>query len=265
MKRSWRAALFGLAALVAGSPDASAGAGDEGALPLQSPEATGGRRAGAAQGPAPPAGWGRADAEPGAQRRDPMALQVGVDLGLAARLDQPPLWTPTESAGLLLGAQLGLRLGPELALAVAYEHLGLGEQKSEVGLTGAATVSRALDSAWLGLRTYPLRAGPVGAFLHIGLGAAWQRAELSAVAWLPEQPSTAQPFACHGSTSPGPGLRAAAGIETELSRPLRALGAVGLDVYRLDDDIMDGCVPGSGSASLLTVRIGLSYDVDLGS
>lgn len=189
----------------------------------------------------------------------PYTLDVGFMLGTSRRLDDAPLLPITQRQGLMFGLGLGIFLSRRISVGLDYEHLDLGAEESGLTDFGLAAVTRDLNSAWLTMRLYPLRSESVGGFLRIGLGAAWQSAQLAATLLDPVDPSLSVPLQCEGSDSVGFGLRGDLGVDAALGAGVRFNASLGLDSYRLSDQLLSDCVPGAGTATVFGLRSGFVY------
>jgi hypothetical protein len=193
----------------------------------------------------------------------PTRLDLGVRIGYAHRLDDPPFYTADERNGFVLGPEVTLFVVRRVALGLAYEHYLLGGETSGLTPVGAVDVTRTLDTLWLNARLYPILTDRAGLYLGISVGPSWQGAELAGSVWPAHDPGAWQSFHCEGSDTPGPAVRAEIGGDVALAGGLRALVAVGADGYRLSDDLIDDCVPGAGSTTVFGLRLGLVYAMDL--
>jgi hypothetical protein len=102
-----------------------------------------------------------------------------------------------------------------------------------------------------------------GAYLGLAVGPSWQSADMNGSVWPAHDPGRWESFQCHGSDSPGFAMRAEIGGDVAIVGGLRAFAALGIDGYRLSDDVLDECVPGAGSATVFGLRAGLAYAMDL--
>ena len=186
-------------------------------------------------------------------------VDVSLHMGLGARVDEPPLFRSVAPWGLVFGGGLDVFLSERFALGLGYEHIDLGREESDVVAIGAASVSRDLNSLWLRLRLDPVRIDDTAFYTRIGVAAAWQSAELSAVIWPVTQPSSSVPVACEGGASMGLGFGAGVGVDFDLDAGLHSAIDLGAESYLLSDDVLSDCVPGAGSATFVGLRIVLAY------
>lgn len=194
----------------------------------------------------------------------PIALDVDVRFGVAARLDAPALYPADSDVGLLWGAGADVFLSQRLSLGLAYEHVDLGREDSGVLAQGTVRVERDLNNVWARLRIHPYRSEVLGISAALGLGATWQSAQLAGSVWPRAQPDLAQPLRCEGAASANFALRGelAADLATGDSGARVQLGGA-FDAYRLSDELMGDCVPGAGAANVLSLRLTFVYGMDL--
>jgi hypothetical protein len=193
----------------------------------------------------------------------PELLDIGLTLGMGSRLDDAPLYEVTGRQGLLFGLGLDLFFSRRVSVGLGYEHLDLGAEDSGLTPTGSVALTRDLNSLWANLRLYAVRGETVGAFIRLGLGSVWQSADLTGSVWSQIRPDHQLSLNCEGCDSANMALRADLGIDVALSGGLRLLGALGLDSYRLGDELLDDCVPGAGSAAVFGLRTGFAYGAEL--
>jgi hypothetical protein len=198
---------------------------------------------------------------PPAQQPAPIGLELGGHLGAAVRVGDGPHFEIIERAGVSFGAFAFLTPEPAFSLGLAFEHTDLGRERSAAGYFGAFEVIRDLNTLWATVRLNLLR-GELGALgLSFGPGLAWQSADAAGVTTPLLQ---ATPFACSGSDAADLALRAGLGGSLALGGGATLSAGATLDNVRLSSDIMDGCVPGAGSVTLIGIRAALSYRFDVG-
>ncbi len=192
----------------------------------------------------------------------PYVLELHARLGAGLRLDEPPLYRADRVGGLLLGVGLGLELSQHVALGLAYEHLELGSESSGVLPTGAVDVTRGLHSGWLDLKLYPVRVERIGLYLAIAAGLSVQEADLTASLWRAHDPGASVEVFC-GASDVGFALKGAVGFDAIIGPGVRVMLESGLANHRLSDELLDGCSPGAGTATVLAAIGGLGYAWDL--
>jgi opacity protein-like surface antigen len=214
-----------------------------------------------ATAPTPPAA--RATLDDDGSSDDDGALVTAVDIGLligpAVRLDEPAALAVDSRVGLRLGLGADAFLSELWAVGLHFEHVDLGRESSGIGAGGTVTVDRDLNSLWLGLRAYPFTSERIGAYINLGLAASWQSLAATGVGWARAQPSAGVPFRCEGADSISGALRAGLGVDYQVTDGLQLVSAAAFDSYRLPDDVLDGCAPGAGNASVLTAELALAY------
>jgi hypothetical protein len=221
--------------------------------------------AGAQAAPAAPPGPARSEGEGPPislpPRPDPVTLDVGVRLGGAVRLGGSPSFPIESRTGSLFGIGVSIAPSPRYAVALAYEHAGLGAEHGQ-GDLGVVDVDRSLDSLWASVRLTLFRLDRVALAVALGPGLVWQRVDADVIALDPAafQPTT---FRCAEGGGPGLGLRAGLGAEIHLGGGFFfGLDAV-IDELRLSGDPLGTCAPGAGSTGVFGVRGGLAYRLDV--
>ncbi len=191
------------------------------------------------------------------------AWDVDVRMGVAIRLDTPPLYPSDSRTGLLWGAGVDAFLSQRLSLGLAYEHIDLGREDSGVLPQGTVRIERDLNSAWARLRIYPYRTEALGLFGALGLGLTWQSAQLDGSVWPRARPALVRSLRCEGAAGANVALRGEVAMDAALGDGGARLQLGGaLEGYRLSDAVMAECAPGAGSASLLSLRLTLIYGTD---
>ncbi len=193
----------------------------------------------------------------------PEQLDISLTLGMGARLDDAPLYSITERQGLLFGMGLDLFFSRRVSFGLGFEHLDLGAEDSGLTQTGQVTLTRDLNAFWANLRLYAVRTEAVGGFIRLGLGSVWQSADLTGAVWSQIRPDRNVTWSCEGSDSANVALRADVGLDVALTAGLRLQAALGLDSYRLSDELLDDCVPGAGTAAVFGLRTGFAYGAEL--
>ncbi|UQA62060.1 hypothetical protein [Polyangium aurulentum] len=191
------------------------------------------------------------------------AIDVAPSLGALVRLGDAPAFDVTQRGGMTVGASASYYFHP-IALGLTYEHAGFGREESGVGALGVVRISRQLDTVWAFARVRVTGLEPVVPFLQAGPGVVWQTARADGIAFSSGGVGGGQPFSCKASDSANLGLRVGWGVEVPLNRSVLFLGEGSFDAYRLSTDVLDGCALGAGTASALTLRLGLAYRFDLG-
>ncbi len=193
----------------------------------------------------------------------PYQFDMTARLGGAGRLDDPPRYALDRGAGPTLGFGLGLALSKRVALGLSYEYVDFGTERSGVLTTGVVNIERELNNVWLDLKLYPLRFDPVGVYLALGVGLSIQGVAASASIWQPQDPGTNTSVFCSATDSPGFAFQGAVGIDAVIGPGVRLFAESGLANHRLGDEVIDGCVSGAGTATVLAVRSGLGYAWEL--
>jgi len=193
----------------------------------------------------------------------PEQLDIALTLGMGSRLDDAPLYSITDRQGLLFGLGLDLFFSHRVSFGLGFEHLDLGAEDSGLTQTGQVTLTRDLNAFWANLRLYAVRTEAVGGFIRLGLGSVWQSADLTGAVWSHYRPDRNVTWSCEGCDSANVALRADVGIDVTLTAGLRLQAALGLDSYRLSDELLDECVPGAGTAAVFGLRTGFAYGAEL--
>jgi hypothetical protein len=179
------------------------------------------------------------------------------------RLDDPPILEAVTPGGVLVGAGLGLALSPRIAVGLTYEYLDLGTERSNVLQTGVVNVARELHNGLIDLKLYPIKADGFGAYLSVAAGLSVQGADLTGSLWLPEDPGNNVSFFCGATGDPGFAVQGSLGLDMVIAPGTRFLLDGSFANHRLSDEIIGGCAPGAGTATVLAVRSGLGYAWDL--
>ena len=192
----------------------------------------------------------------------PYRLDLFFAGGLGARVDDPPLFEPSSRAIPTVEGGLDLFLSRRLSLGLHYARLALASEDSGILVNGRVRIQRSVDALWFGLRADPLRSEVAAGYLRIGAALAWQHLDVAGAAWSPVTPAIQQPISC-GGTALGFGIRAAVGADVILHHELRFLAEVGADNLRLTSDLVGGCGPGAGTATVVGLRAGFAYGLPL--
>ncbi len=148
---------------------------------------------------------------------------------------------------------------PRFAFGLAYECGELGTEDSQ-GSLGTIDVDRITDSVWASVRVTLFRVDPVALAITLGPGLVWQREDVLALA---PDGALSSAYRCTANDGPGLGLRAGLGGELRLGGGFFFnLDAV-VDALRLSSDTLGTCAPGAGSTTVVGVRGGLTYRVDV--
>jgi len=204
----------------------------------------------------------RADEAPSKKEaKKETGIDLSASLGGAVRIGDAPLFNIDQRMGGVLGLGVGYVWSP-IAIGLSYERTGFGTESTDVGRFGAARVSRALDTVWASMRVRLTGVEPVVPFLGVGIGASFQTATLGGV-FLPQGGTTAPTvFGCTAHDGMNLALRALAGAEVPLGGSVSFVGEASFDAYRLSSEVIEGCVPGAGSANAIGFRFGLLYRFD---
>lgn len=201
----------------------------------------------------PPPRWGL---------EGPYRLDVFLAGGIGARLDEPPRFAASSRAVPMIETGLDLFFSERLSLGLHYGRLALAPEDSGLLPTGHVRIDRSVDLLWLGLRFDPVHEEEIAGYLRIGPGLAWQHLDVRGLAWPAVTPGQQTSISC-GATALGFGIRAAAGVDVVLHDELRFLAEVGADNLRLTSEVVDGCGPGAGTATIFGLRGGLAYGLPL--
>jgi hypothetical protein len=192
----------------------------------------------------------------------PYALAPMLAVGIGLRADDPPLFEPDTRVVPSIEAGLDLFLSRRTSLFLHYQRVALARERSGLLATGQVQLSRSVDSLWGGLRLDPLRSEAAAGYLRLGAGLAWQHLDAVGLAWAPVTPAVHTPISC-GATALGFGIRAALGVDIPVGTALRFVGEAGADNYRLTSEVIGGCAPGAGTATLVGLRAGFAYGIPL--
>jgi hypothetical protein len=193
----------------------------------------------------------------------PTTIDIGGAIGIGNRFGDSSYFDVTARAGLAFGVSAWIAPAPAFAIGIAYQHLGLGRERSDVGPYGVVDITRDAHLAWLGLRLYPLRGESAALFLEIAPGLVFQRATASGLVTDGGPNVTPTPLTCKASDSADFALRAGFGGELKLSENAVAMLGVSLDNYRLSSAPMDDCINGAGTVSEIIITAGFAYRLDI--
>lgn len=194
---------------------------------------------------------------------DPVKIDLGLHLGGVHRLGDAPAFAITDRAGVSFGASAFVAPSRRFSFGLAFEHAGLGGEKSE-GDGGSLTFTRDVNVLWAGLRAYVINTDAVQLGFLIGPGIAWQgvRADGLVTPGIGVLPSV---YSCAGSDSANIALRAGIGARIAFGSGFSFLADASFDSLRLSSDVVDGCAPGAGTVSLIGARAGFGYTFDVTS
>lgn len=193
----------------------------------------------------------------------PYALEIHLRAGASLRVDEPARYELTSPGGGTVEAGLSFAFSRRIALDLRYARATLGAEASGLLESGDVELSRQTDAAWLLLRLAPFRGEGWSIPLHLGPALAWQHVDASILTFDPVRPEFQSAIRC-SATGMGFGLRGALGAIVDLAEGLQLHGDVGVDGMRLGDDVLDGCAPGAGTATVVGIRVGLGYRFPLG-
>jgi hypothetical protein len=209
-------------------------------------------------------------AAPIAPQGDPVSLEVDASVGVSGRLGGAANYDVTSRGGALLGGSVWILPSPRFSLGLAYEHVGLGQERGDFLPSGSVDVTRGLHALWLELELYALRTDRVGLFLVLAPGLGVEHATASG--FVNEYPTSAgtlvpiasaTPIQCSASDTPSFGLRAGIGADLKLAAGAYARLAFTADNHRLSSDPIGDCIGGSGTTTILASSLSFGYRFDI--
>ena len=196
-----------------------------------------------------------------AQHPDPITLDFGLRAGFGDRFSGTSSFPITGRFGSMLGASIAVSPAPGYALGVGYEHSALGREHG-TGDVADVELSRTLDVVWASVRAVLFHTEHLAFVAQVGPGLAFQRADAGVLVY-PTASAAAAAFTCRQSGGPGLALRAGIGLEGRLTRALGVdLDAV-IDNLRLSSAPLGDCAPGAGTVSMVGLRLGFTYRLDV--
>lgn len=193
----------------------------------------------------------------------PITIDVSAILGEAIRLGSADPFTITKRTGLLAGGGLVFTPLPAFGLGFWYEHIDLGADRIGGAGVSSASVERETHGLWLDLRVRPLRRESFSIYAGIGAGLAFQLARADRVEDPEGTGRTARLVLCEASDTASMGLRAGAGVEVPLGAGFLFVGDVWVENARLSGELLDGCIGGAGTTTVLSIRGGVAYRFDV--
>jgi hypothetical protein len=191
---------------------------------------------------------------------DPIALDLGPSAGFAGRVGASPTFPIATRFGGVFGVGAYVWPSPRFAAGLGYEHSFLGAEAGR-GDVGDVQLTRALDVLWASLRLSLYRSAGLALLVQLGPGLAFQQVDAGVVLYdKAGRPSTST---CSNGGSPGLGLRAGASVGVHVAGPVWVGADAIFDTLRLSSDPLGSCANGAGSTSVLGVRLGLTYRLDV--
>jgi hypothetical protein len=191
---------------------------------------------------------------------DPITLDLGPRIGGAGRLGSSASLPITNRGGEIFGVGVALAPSPRFTVGLSYEHSGLGGERG-VGDVADIAVGRSLDALWATLRLDVLKLDGFDLGVTVGPGIAWQHASADVIVFDPTGvPST---FLCSDSGSASLGLRAGLGIAARITEHVWFTADAVFDNLHLSSDPLGSCALGAGTVSLLGLRAGFVYRLDV--
>jgi hypothetical protein len=193
----------------------------------------------------------------------PITLDVSAILGEAIRLGGADPFEVSKRTGLLASGGIVFAPMRSFALGFSYEHIDLGADRLIGAGLSSASVEREVHSLWLDLRVHPLRLESLSIFAGLGAGLSFQLAHADRVEDPEGTGRTARLFLCEASGSASIALRGGAGVEVPLGAGFLFVGDVWLENARLSGELLDDCIGGAGTTTILTFRGGIAYRFDV--
>lgn len=193
----------------------------------------------------------------------PVTLDVGLGFGFGTRLGDSPYYDVTTRAGAFAGVSAWLAPSPGFALGLAYQHLGLGKERTDVGLGGSLELDRGAHLVWAGLRLFPLRSEYVAFYLEVAPGLAFQHVSASGVLGSSGPVAILTPFTCSAADSADFALRAGFGADFSVGEAIHASLGATMDNMHLSSEPLGECVNGAGTVTELSLGAGVSYRFDV--
>lgn len=192
----------------------------------------------------------------------PVLLEIGANVGLSVRFDDPPIFTTTRRVGAVVGGSLSVWTSRALALGLAYSHADLSRSETPPLSVDTISVDHRAHAFTAEARVAPFRFSSLSLFALIGGGLVWQEASLRAT-FPPRDGAPGGSFSCDVGSGAEFGFRAGIGAKAHLGGSFSFTADASFFGYRFSSGVQGDCAPGAGTAQTLMVRAGLAYDIDV--
>ena len=200
-------------------------------------------------------------AVPAVRRADPINLDFGIRAGFGYRFSGTSSFPITGRFGSMVGAFVAVAPAPVYAVGLGYEHSALGREHGH-GDVADVDLSRTLDVVWASVRAVLVRTESLKLVAQIAPGLAFQHVTADALVYQTGGAAPV-PFTCREGGGPGLGLRAGLGLEAPLTRALGVDLETVIDNLRLSSAPLGTCAPGAGTVSMVGLRLGFTYQLDV--
>lgn len=195
---------------------------------------------------------------PRKQQRD---FNFELNFGVNGRFGEASGYSSSEGLGAAYGAGFWFGLSDRIGLGLELLRTDLGRASAHNG-QNFVTAEYATTAALLGARIFAIDVRDVRLFAALRLGLALEHVSASGVRALgtPLEPATA--FDCSGTHGPAFALGAGIGALLHLNSHLDFISRLDGRAEQLTSDVVGGCAAGVGSATSLSLGVGLAYGFD---
>lgn len=191
--------------------------------------------------------------------RREFAFELGA--GVNARLGEAAGYSTDRPWGVLYGAGLWWNVAAATALGLELTHVELGYGSASNG-ANLVNADYSVSSAWLGGRFTPWHTDTLRLFVALRLGLSLEHVTAYGVRQPSSPFATPSTFDCSGTHGPAFGLGGGAGLAIRLNTRLDLVSRFDAHGEQLTSDTVGSCAAGPGSATSLSLGLGLAYGFD---
>jgi hypothetical protein len=177
------------------------------------------------------------------------------------RLGRAAGYSQDRGLGVVYGAGLWLSVARATALGLELVRADLGAGSAASGQS-RLNAEYSLTGAWLGARFAPWQAEQFRLFVALRLGLALEHVTAYGVRQPGSPFETATAFECSGTHGPAFGIGGGAGVIFRVTSRLDLVTRFDAHGEQLTSDTVGRCAAGVGSATSLSLGLGLAYGFD---